>query len=390
MIIRHRSRDFWSQSVYDANKKSSFNNSSRTKTFGIFLFSMALLGAVTINFPHSGGLRRASRHLSSEVSNDEHDEQMRMRYGISREVAASVNGLAAQLLADESSLYTFDEKDPRPVVNTFFRIIGKSLSLDSAEMLGVWKQAWSAAGYNPRVLNLSHAESHPDSYSIIKKLDEIPLGNNVPFDSTCYLRHFAMASVGGGIMTDYDTLPLNMNKYSLLAGGDGGLPNNGMFTSFEGHTPSFVVGSAVEWDRVAKALIREGIEAGKDETTGIIVGDGIRLFSDMYALESLIRKHEVLTFEEPRLVGELRFKIDQMRDGETFTEAFTSDACDKTKNLMALHFSHYAVEQEYDLQAHGIRALIMAESMERLSEICNGIPNFGFKTSTSPAVAENV
>ena len=342
---------------------------------------MAFLGAVSINFPHSGGLRRASRQLSGEMSKDEHDEQMRIRYGISRQVAASVNDLAAPLLADENSLYTFDEKDPRPVVNTFFQIFEKRLSLDSAEILGVWKQAWSAAGYNPRVLDLSHAEAHPDYVSIIKKLDEIPLGNNVPYDSACYLRHFAMASVGGGIMTDYDTLPLNMNKYSLLAGGDGGLPNNGTFTSFEGHVPSFVVGSAVEWDRVAKALIQEGIEAGK----GVIVGDRKQLFSDMLALRSLIHKHEVLTFEKPRLVAELHFKVDQMRHGETSTEPL----CDKTKNLMALHFSHSSVSDSYDVQANRNRALIMAETVERLSEVCNGFPNFGFKTSTSTAVAEN-
>eukprot|EP00562_Extubocellulus_spinifer_P007790 CAMPEP_0178509716 /NCGR_PEP_ID=MMETSP0696-20121128/21437_1 /TAXON_ID=265572 /ORGANISM="Extubocellulus spinifer, Strain CCMP396" /LENGTH=141 /DNA_ID=CAMNT_0020139361 /DNA_START=81 /DNA_END=503 /DNA_ORIENTATION=+ len=77
--------------------------------------------------------------------------------GISLEVATTVHRLARPILADETSIFAFDKSDPRPTINTFFNVFeGQSIDPIDAEILAVWRHAWSSAGWNPRVLNLSH------------------------------------------------------------------------------------------------------------------------------------------------------------------------------------------------------------------------------------------
>ena len=66
-------------------------------------------------------------------------------------IAAKVHELAAPMLVDEANIFAFDENDPRPVMNTFFAIREGLVAIkkDDAETLAIWKQAWSAAGWNP-------------------------------------------------------------------------------------------------------------------------------------------------------------------------------------------------------------------------------------------------
>lgn len=62
----------------------------------------------------------------------------------------TVHRLADPFLADESSIFAFDDTDPRPVINTFFAIRdGQTISRADAEMLAVWRRAWDGFGWNP-------------------------------------------------------------------------------------------------------------------------------------------------------------------------------------------------------------------------------------------------
>ena len=38
----------------------------------------------------------------------------------------------------------------------------------------------------------------------------VPLGQNEEYEKMCYFRYLAMAEVGGGWMSDYDTLPMQL------------------------------------------------------------------------------------------------------------------------------------------------------------------------------------
>ena len=65
-------------------------------------------------------------------------------------IANTVHKLAAPFLEDQANIFVFDETDTRPVINTFFAIPeGQKIKKVDAEVLAVWKQAWSGAGWNP-------------------------------------------------------------------------------------------------------------------------------------------------------------------------------------------------------------------------------------------------
>ena len=102
----------------------------------------------------AGGNLRHSRRLAAASSSDAPRGPSSRRLATVNEVdpaiVQTVQKLAEPFLADESTIFAFDETDPRPVVNTFFAIPeGRQISRIDAETLAVWKQAWSGAGWNP-------------------------------------------------------------------------------------------------------------------------------------------------------------------------------------------------------------------------------------------------
>ena len=78
--------------------------------------------------------------------------------------------------------------DPRPVMNTFFAIKTiETLQEEDAQVLAVWKHAWSAAGWNPRVLNLAHAKLHPDYDSADNDVKtKVPIHPLDEYNQLCY------------------------------------------------------------------------------------------------------------------------------------------------------------------------------------------------------------
>ena len=231
--------------------------------------------------------------------------------------------------------------------------------------------------HQQRILNIGHAEAHPDYTDIVAKLNhDVPLGEAVFYDRSCYLRHFAMAALGGGWMTDYDTIPLNMD--AEVFGRE--FPNEGQFTTYEGHVPSLIVGSGEEWERVSQALLREGVDAGSNEDVGFVREGKPRLFSDMYALGELVKKDEVIV-NEPHSVFQAH---DAERTMATEIMAWDLDVmaeyldrgtalqqhCEETKYIMALHFSHAATASFGYLPND--RPILIAAFLDRWSKLCGG------------------
>jgi len=133
----------------------------------------------------------------------------------------------------------------RPVIHTFFH----SLSQNEDAVLELWKDEWSNAGFDPVVLDLEHARANP----YFKEVQSIltPIHGSTGYNSLCFYRWLAMAMVeGGGWMTDHDTFPTNIQPLDAAF-----LPRMGAFIAFEGHIPSFMAGSAEEWDRVSHLLM---------------------------------------------------------------------------------------------------------------------------------------
>lgn len=326
------------------------------------------------NLRHSRKLAASNPEVSSQATTTS-----TTRY--SPAIAAKVHELAAPMLADGANIFAFDKNDPRPVMNTFFAIREglAAIKKDDAETLAIWKQAWSAAGWNPRVISMKDAEGHPEYEDIVNKLNnEVPLGHNPDYDRSCYLRHFAMAALGGGWMSDYDTVPISIN--ATLYGRQ--LPNDGKFTTFEVGTPSLIVGNGNEWARVSNALLREGISANNDDTRGLQETGRPRLFSDMMALEALVEKKEVIV-NEPKTVFQLReewkIKATDILEWNFEPNPSLKAHCETMQSVMAVHISHQSIIDMFIHFLHA-RPLLMAEFLDRWSKLCGG-PDFHFSDS---------
>lgn len=167
-------------------------------------------------------------------------------------------------------------------------------------------------------------------------------------------------------MSDYDTIPVHINPE--VYGNPASLPHGGKWTTYEKHVPSLLSGSAEEWERVALALVKEGLEAQENGNEGIYEEGPSRhltLFSDMFALLALLqREGEVVTegisVAEPKEEISMMGKIDLPRDW-----------CSSWKDTMAAHISHASLGSFSERD----RALVMGELLQRFSETCGG-PSF--------------
>ena len=132
---------------------------------------------------------------------------------------------AAQSVAPVSNLraedfFTVD----RCVVYTFYP---KGLDARDALVAGVWRKSWKDAGWKPVVLDERHAALHPR----YERLRAAYLG--IPSDSvsaeektSSYVRHLALAAVGGGWLTEPDVFNVNLPPPPKCDW----LPNGGEFT----------------------------------------------------------------------------------------------------------------------------------------------------------------
>jgi hypothetical protein len=219
---------------------------------------------------------------------------------------------------------------------------------------------------------LKDAKTHKEYDEINAKLDQVPLGSAPDYDRACYLRHFAMAALGGGWLSDYDIVPFNIDPEAYGKN----LPNGGKFTTFENGTPSLIVGNAEEWDRVSKAMVREGISAKDDESRGVKKQGQPRLFSDMFALESLMDKKEIIVSDPShpiqaafQLHEEWISKAKEILTWNLEPNPSLKEHCETMKIVMALHISHFSITEMHFLYS---RPLLMAEYLDRWSKLCDG------------------
>ena len=137
--------------------------------------------------------------------------------------------------------------EPRPIIYTFFSPLHKEDQHD--EMIDVWKKEWEMAGFEPRILTIEDAINNP-YFETMKEQVEKVFSTDV-YNAYCLYRYLAIANVGG-MMSDYDTMPLYLHAEDANT-----LINDGKFTSFERHVPSLISASKEEWQRVAQLLTEQ-------------------------------------------------------------------------------------------------------------------------------------
>ncbi|KAJ8020576.1 hypothetical protein HOLleu_40205 [Holothuria leucospilota] len=148
--------------------------------------------------------------------------------------------LAAKLMKEKESciIYTYYQKQSN--------IAEKDIK-EHSDTINVWKRTWSEAGWTPYVLSEDEAKTHPEYDKLHEKFFALPTVNRKEYEMACFLRHVAMAAVGGGWMSDYDVIPLHIPTCVEPL-------NGGRYTVYEHYTPSLVSGSGEEFTRVSKMM----------------------------------------------------------------------------------------------------------------------------------------
>jgi len=231
-------------------------------------------------------------------------------------IASLLNYIALRRQPTDIARRTSVSDDGRPIMHTFYEKTGEG----EDDLLEAWKEEWTLAGFEARVLTLKDAKRH-SSFTDMENVLEASSMYIRGYNAMCMFRWLAMAASGGGWMCDYDTFPTNfpINGAKIL-------PNNGNFTSFDGHVPSLLSGTAEEWTRVAMLIMKSitRVEYPNPKT-------------DMHAFLVLKKEgiHNV-NFASKRM---------EMINGFLYKEALSHDSprevdCEMMAKGRAIHLSH--------------------------------------------------
>ena len=269
-------------------------------------------------------------------------------------------------------------KRARPRMYTFYNhVLADVEKSTDQETLDVWKEEWTRAGFDARILTMEDATAHPNFNSYKQTLqDSVALHAPIEYNSMCFYRWLAMATVGGGFMSDYDTLPLQVSydlAADILDGSTDELPNDGKFTVYDEHIPSLMAGSAGEWDRLSAKLWEAAIAQSSGEEE---IPEGSDKTSDMLALWAVMNRgtggtegtgqgrrrlgeDAAVVVDPARVFGGPSREFDDLND----------EKCTKLRGLPAVHFSHSTLDQNYNAHVNQ-RPEIMRKWSENWREIC--------------------
>ena len=222
------------------------------------------------------------------------------------------------------------------------------------QLLEVWSTSWADAGYQPVLLSLRDAQKHPHYEAYVYALSKITLlgagGRNQEYNEYCYLRYLAMATVGGGLLSDYDVMPLTGNQPPPQRLEDDRFTVYQKTLNKAGAVPSLASGSASEWDRMANVILR--ISQGPPPDGG---------WSDMLALMHAGKQDAGTFFLRNEVVG----YREAMQDPDSI--------CKSTSHAWGIHMSHYDV-LSMGYRVHD-RPKVAKDFVQKYKSKCvNGIP----------------
>ena len=160
-------------------------------------------------------------------------------------------------------------------VYTYYEPIDEQRIETAPTMLEHWRRSWASQGWNPVVLNESHAKTHPLYESYLRRTSELPTVNPPVYERSCYLRWLAVAQVGGGFMSDYDVVNYNWPARDIA----GHMILYEVHPQLELATPSVVGGSQAGFQNVCTAMC--SVSADQAQT---LINDKVHV-SDMLILQ---------------------------------------------------------------------------------------------------------
>jgi hypothetical protein len=238
-----------------------------------------------------------------------------------------------------------ENKQSRPIIHTFYNpllqdaFVTEMTESGDAALLEEWKKAWSDAGFEPRVLTLEDARTHPYFIPIDYAMEHTWLDG---YNKMCIWRWVAMSNVGGGWMSDYDVFPLRPFPTEPL-------PHNGALTVHDRFIPDLVSGSSEEWIRVAKEIVN-GLLA-KDAEKKVEAQSypprkkqrrTYTLWTDMFALQQWSRNQPDM-FQGDSMVMIRPFD----KEDEGLGATWSAEKCHERtpRGIVAVHFSHDAIKR---------------------------------------------
>lgn len=132
---------------------------------------------------------------------------------------------------------------------TYFHRVPKINPENEIRLIQLWEQAWAQHGFQPKVIGLDHAQSHPRFEEYRASISRFKSINPDGYDEACWLRYAAAASLCDKVlMADYDVFPIDFHPDEI--------PD--AFTVYQdnGPCPCLVSGSPSEFERMMDLFMR--------------------------------------------------------------------------------------------------------------------------------------
>ena len=91
-----------------------------------------------------------------------------------------------------------------PTVYTYFQPVCGMAHPQS--LLNLWRESWESKGWTCVILSEQDARTHPGYSYFNDRISRFPTSNPRDYERACFLRHLAMANIGGGLLVDYDCI----------------------------------------------------------------------------------------------------------------------------------------------------------------------------------------
>lgn len=176
---------------------------------------------------------------------------------------------------------------------------------DELRLQLLWRERWSAAGWEPFVLTEWQARQNPYFAEFDQAISKFPSANPATYERACFLRWLALEVAGGGFMSDFDVIiyddvrledPANHYWFELTG------QERNKLQYFQRVCPSLVYASEQICRQLTKLFAtgefgRRNIDVKDDQGQKVTKPH----FSDQYAIEDignkmpeLIQRHDLV------------------------------------------------------------------------------------------------
>ncbi|XP_071846003.1 uncharacterized protein [Apostichopus japonicus] len=300
-----------------------YNPASWAKLTNLYAIDFCVLG-YSMNLHDSSELQNPELDLTPDTLASRYQEctTRRQRDDITHKMRADRKGYHSDDITSSNNtncvIYTYFQK---------INAIAEEERIIQAAILQIWTESWTLAGWNPRILSEEDAKTHPDYLSLRAKFEQLPTINRKEYEMSCFLRYVAMATVGGGWMSDFDVLPFQFPACSP--------PFKDSFTIYEGIVPALVYGTSNDYTRVARLM---GEVEWQSNPTFIAVGKPH--VSDMLCFAQFLSDGLVDIFslvEQVETVFQVPFSCNST------SKEFQMRRPDPSQLPIAVHYSHRSI-----------------------------------------------